>query len=147
MNTECGWNFQQWFIKNSAVHDGRWCHGHIFTLVNFKLPAVLLLTIVHESNSFYANKGNNYGGIMFTRKCSTYYISGSKFDHNLGSIYIDLFNRILLTQILRTAQNRQTKQLPRRRSNHKLSVHYNLPISLLKIQQGVEEQYRLATES
>ena len=63
------------FTSNSAIIGGGviWCSNQ------------MLLNI--DSSSFYTNKADIYGGIMFIIGCSTH-ITNSTFDHNLGSLYI-----------------------------------------------------------
>ena len=54
------------------------------------------------SSSFYTNKADGYGGIMFTIGCTTH-IADSAFDHNLGSLYI--FNSNLTISGYTTFEN------------------------------------------
>ena len=67
------------FTNNNATYFGGVIHCYA------SLPDQESLNIY--SSSFYTNKADGYGGIMFTVGCTTH-IADSAFDHNLGSLYI-----------------------------------------------------------
>ena len=83
------------FTNNSATSEG----GVIFCLASLR-PDRESLNIY--SSSFYTNKADGYGGIMFTIGCTTH-IADSAFDHNLGSLYI--FNNNLTISGCTTFEN------------------------------------------
>ena len=82
------------FTNNSATSEG----GVIYCFAS--LPDRESLNIYNSS--FYTNKADGYGGIMFTIGCSTH-IADSAFDHNLGSLYI--FNSNLTISGYTTFEN------------------------------------------
>ena len=117
------------FTNNSATILG----GVIYCID--LLPDRELESLNIYSSSFYTNKTDGYGGIMFTIGCRTY-IADSVFDHNLGSLYI--FNSNLTISGCTTFENcaepsnktatedALTRQEGGAKKNHKLSVHCHL---------------------
>ena len=83
------------FTNNSATSEG----GVIYYLAPLR-PDRESLNIY--SSSFYINKADGSGGIMFTIGCTTH-IADSAFDHNLGSLYI--FNSNLTISGYTTFEN------------------------------------------
>ena len=83
------------FTNNSATSEG----GVISCYAQLR-PDRESLNIYNSS--FYTNKADGYGGIMFTIGCTTH-IADSAFDHNLGSLYI--FNSNLTISGYTTFEN------------------------------------------